>query len=254
MKTLKNDWEFNVLNIYNFNKFGNLNYYFNFIKKNHQKIKGDIVEAGVFQGRSLIATALFLKELGSKKKVYGYDTFLGFPFAKDHKFDSNLQWKIMLKKKMISKYHYDEIKKNIKYLSLIKNLRKSQINFKNSSLSNDFSFNSLNLIKKKIKLLKLKNIKLIPGDFKDTIKKNKLPKKIFCSLIDSDLYESYRDSLPYIYDKLERKGYIYLDEFYSLKFPGPRIFCKIFEKRKLIKIQKHKLIKYDFPRYYIKKN
>ena len=43
---LKNDWEFNVLNIYNFNKFGNLKYYFDFIKKNHKKIKGDIVEWG----------------------------------------------------------------------------------------------------------------------------------------------------------------------------------------------------------------
>ena len=58
MQVLKYDWEFNILNIYNFRQFGNLKNYFEFIKNNYQKIEGDIVEAGVFQGRSLIATAL----------------------------------------------------------------------------------------------------------------------------------------------------------------------------------------------------
>ena len=113
---LKNDWEFNVLNIYNFNKFGNLKYYFDFIKKNHKKIKGDIVEAGVFQGRSLIATALFLKELKSNKKVYGFDTFSGFPLKnKFHRFDNLDNWKKLKKSKLIDINHYHEVKKTRKF-------------------------------------------------------------------------------------------------------------------------------------------
>lgn len=40
---------------------------------------GDIVEAGVFQGHTLLATALLLRELGSDKKVVGFDSFTGFP-------------------------------------------------------------------------------------------------------------------------------------------------------------------------------
>ena len=65
---LKDDWQFNILNIYNFNKIGPLKGYFDFIKKNHKKINGDLIEAGVFKGSSLISTAIFLKKIGSKKK------------------------------------------------------------------------------------------------------------------------------------------------------------------------------------------
>ena len=71
------DWQFNVLNIYNFNKQGSLDNYFEFIKKNHKKIKGDLVEAGVYRGRSLLSTAIYLKKIGSKKKymllIHGKD-------------------------------------------------------------------------------------------------------------------------------------------------------------------------------------
>ena len=96
---LNQNWQYDVLNIYNYNQFGNLNHYFDFIKKNHNKISGDLIEAGVFNGRSLLGTALLLKELGSKKKVYGYDSWQGFPknsYAPQDNFDN---WKELLKKK-----------------------------------------------------------------------------------------------------------------------------------------------------------
>ena len=44
-KLLKNDWEFNILNIYNYNKRGSFSSYFDFIKKNHKKLPGDLLEA-----------------------------------------------------------------------------------------------------------------------------------------------------------------------------------------------------------------
>ena len=34
---------------------------------------------GVFQGKALLGMALLLKKLGSNKKIYGFDTFSGFP-------------------------------------------------------------------------------------------------------------------------------------------------------------------------------
>ena len=47
------------------------------IKKN--KIKGDIVETGVFHGGGLILINDILKNLKLKKKIWGYDTFEGVP-------------------------------------------------------------------------------------------------------------------------------------------------------------------------------
>ena len=64
------DWQYNVLNIYNYNKSGKLDGYFNFIRDFHNIIEGDICEVGVYKGHSLIATALMLKEIGSDKQSY----------------------------------------------------------------------------------------------------------------------------------------------------------------------------------------
>ncbi len=253
---LKNDWEFNVLNIYNFNKFGNLKYYFDFIKKNHRKIKGDIVEAGVFQGRSLLATALFLKKLKSNKKVFGFDTFSGFPIENEfHRFDTPDNWKKLKKDELIDNDHYFEVKKNEKILKFVKKNKFKKLSYRNLSLSSDFSENSITTLKKKIKFLGLNNIKLIKGDFKTTfLQKKNLPENIFCSIIDADLYRSYYYSLPQIYERLSKGGYLYLDEYYSLKFPGPRLYCNAFAKNHKIKIYKEKRLDGDFPRYFILKN
>ena len=76
---LQNDWEFNVLEIYNYKANGKLTEYFKFIADNFDKLDGDICEVGVYRGFSILATGLFLKELGSEKKVYGFDSFSGFP-------------------------------------------------------------------------------------------------------------------------------------------------------------------------------
>ena len=74
---LKNHWEFNILQIYNCNLPGKLEGYFDFIKKHYKQLEGDICEVGVYRGFSILATALLLKELGSDKKVWGFDSFSG---------------------------------------------------------------------------------------------------------------------------------------------------------------------------------
>ena len=71
--------------------------------KNFKKISGDIVEAGVFRGTSLISSALLLKKKKQLniKKIWGYDTFSGFPSYSE--FDSFKQFDKMFKTKKISK-------------------------------------------------------------------------------------------------------------------------------------------------------
>ena len=62
-------WKFGALNIYDYTKPGPLDIYFNFIKNNFEHLEGNIFEFGVFKGKSLLATALLLKSLGSKKRL-----------------------------------------------------------------------------------------------------------------------------------------------------------------------------------------
>ena len=41
--------------------------------------EGNIYEFGVYKGSSLISFALLAKRLGSKKHIWGFDSFNGFP-------------------------------------------------------------------------------------------------------------------------------------------------------------------------------
>ena len=102
----------------------------------------------------------------------------------------------------------------------------------------------------------MNNIELIKGNFKKTLPKffKANPRnKILLANIDCDLYESYKLTLSYVWPRLVKKGIIYLDEYYSLKFPGARIASNEFFKDKKIKTMKIKSTKSDFERWYIKK-
>ncbi len=219
-KKLK-QWEFNYLETFNVKSKSSLYYYFNFLKsKSFKNLRGDVVEAGVFRGKSLVTTALILKQLKSKKLIFGYDSFSGFP--KISKYDENKYFNILFKKKEISQNHFKEILKLQKYHKKIKSLK---ISPKNISSSADFKNTSLLLLKKKIKFFNIfPKVKLIQGDFKNTMRKEiNLPKKISAGLIDCDLYEGYKISLEIFWPRLSKGGKLFLDEYYSLKFPGPRI-------------------------------
>ena len=76
-----------------------------------------------------------------------------------------------------------------------------------------------------------------------------------CCLIDCDLYESYKYALPVAWDCTLKKGMIYLDEYYSLKFPGAKIATDEFIKDKELKVQQ-KITNFDpdFKRSFIIKN
>ena len=62
LKKLK-PWELNYLEIFDTSTKNQLDFYFKFLKsKIFKNIKGDIVEAGVFRGKSLITSALVLNQ------------------------------------------------------------------------------------------------------------------------------------------------------------------------------------------------
>lgn len=218
-----NKWEYNYIDLVDPYDHGQYFFYFKFLLNKLTKgVDGDIVEAGVFRGKSLVTAALIIKELKISNKIWGYDTFSGFNL-KEHQNDKFENFKKLLNNKKISKKHYFEILKLKKHHQFIKANKKPSIF--NLSTSNDFSKTSLAFVKKKIDYLKCKkHIKLVKGTFKKTfLNKRNLPKKIFCGLIDCDLYEGYGNCLNTFFPILIKGGKLFLDEYYSIKFPGPRI-------------------------------
>jgi len=224
MFNINYDWEFNSIDIYNYRIPGPYDSYFNFIRESHSSMNGDILESGVFRGRTLIATALLLKELGSNKIVYGYDSFKGFPPTYDEK-DHLDSFQKLFDLNMITKTHLDSVERNI---TIKKNFSKSITNSSNISKSADFSDTSKELLVTKINFLGLDNIKLVEGKFSDTMIKGREPNKIFACMLDCDLYNSYLDTLNFVWPILNKGGLIQLDEYYSLKFPGARFACDEF--------------------------
>jgi len=224
--SLDKEWEYNVLGVLNAKKAGPLRFYFEFVRSNHSLLEGDIVEAGVYQGRSLLGMAMMLKEIGSDKKVYGYDSFSGFPPVYDSK-DNFERFDELLLQRRITESHYRSAKRNILWRS---QLSGSMVNPASISASSDFSLTSRQLVEKKIEILRLDNVVLVDGPFDRTMRAENGPENIMCALMDCDLYQSHLMAFEFIWPRLVNDGLIYLDEYYSLKFPGARIATDEFIK------------------------
>jgi hypothetical protein len=213
---------------------------------------GDIFEAGTFNGRTALAFALFLKEQSLPGIVRTFDTFEGFPsYSAYDNFDKFFD---LFDQKKISDHHFEEIKKMAIYTQdvLKKSLHASQI-----STSADFRNVDLELIKRKQKFLGLDNLELYKGDFAKTFQFQELQGLNFSlAFIDCDLFNGYIESLNYVWPKLLPNGIIFLDEYYSLKFPGPRLAVQEFLQKLNIDSFQLRMISNpedDFERWIIKK-
>jgi len=228
---IRDDWEFNILGIYNYKKKGHLKHYFSFCEKLllADNIKGDFCEFGVHKGNSLLALGLMLKEYGSKKKIYGFDTWDGFP-STDNKNDQFERWVDLKNQLLIDDTHFQKVKKNYDYIKFLKKYKVTDPG--ELSTSGNFSNCSMEDLQEKINFLKLDNIVLVKGPFSKTLIKKQLPNDICSALIDCDLYESYMTSLSWIHKRINKSSGIYLDEYYSLKFPGARIAVQEFIENK----------------------
>ncbi|MGI9386303.1 MAG: TylF/MycF/NovP-related O-methyltransferase [Methyloligellaceae bacterium] len=250
MMRFYDDWEFNVIGVYNYRKPGPFSAYVDFIRHNHDKLDGDILEAGVFRGSSLLGTAMLLKELGSQKKVYGFDSFAGFP-PDDHPNDALERFRDLRDEGRISEEHFRKVEHNLELRQALSGVTQTA---KNISTSADFSGTSLELVEKKIDLLGLDNIVLVPGKFEDAMQaKRPDPEKICAVMMDCDLYQSYMTTFNFVWPRLVPGGMVYLDEYYSLKFPGARLASDEFIEDKPAMLKAAPARQGDFERWYLLK-
>lgn len=112
-------------------------------------MEGDIVESGVFRRRSLLATAFLLKELGSSKLVYGYDSFKGFSPVY-HENDDVEAFELLHDEGIISSEHFAAVQKN---RTVTNELMEQKTNKTNISKSDDFSDTSKGLLEKNLNSL-----------------------------------------------------------------------------------------------------
>ena len=73
--------------------------------------------------------------------------------------------------------------------------------------------------------------------------------------LDCDLYDGYMETLQYGWDKLIPGGIVFLDEYYSLKFPGARIAVNEFfaDKKDFELIEISDTSYDDFERWVVRK-
>ena len=71
-----------------------------------------------------------------------------------------------------------------------------------------------------------KNISLVKGAFSKTL--SEFDNDIAVLFLDCDLYKSYVECLQTLYPLVISGGVIIFDEYYSLKYPGPRVAVDYF--------------------------
>lgn len=152
-----------------------------------RNIDGDVVECGVGHGKSFFMMACILKEEMQSRKLWGFDSFEGFPEPAPQ--DASFR--------MPKKGEWGDTS-----MRLI------------DSLIRDGGLDTAYI---------RSTISLIPGFFSESLSKYD-GKGIALLHIDADLYASYVDVLKQLYPKVVPGGLVILDEYLGIehvKFPGP---------------------------------
>jgi O-methyltransferase len=153
---------------------------------NYNKIEGDFVECGVFEGRILIALKKLQQSFKLNNKLYGFDTFEGM--TEPGEFDTYSE-----NEKKASDTYFSYQDKNEKWmhgpLEKVKN-----------NLQKYFT--------------DISDINLIKGDVLQTLSSEQnLPKKISLLRLDTDLYDSTKKELEVLYPRLQSKGVLIIDDY-----------------------------------------
>ena len=160
---------------------------------------------------------MILSEVAPEKRIFGFDSYEGFPAQLDAR-DEPSAFKLLFESGLITENHYSRVIRNLKHVEFLKG---EFITSRNVSSSGDFSETSAFQVKSKANYLGLTNIELVEGEFSKTMK-GKFPEKLCAIMLDCDLYSSYETVLEFTWSSLSSGGMVYLDEYYSLKFPGAR--------------------------------
>ncbi len=163
---------------------------FLYFKRLYDKIaglEGHVVECGVGKGRSLLLLSTLVSEEGKRRHIWGFDSFEGFPEPSEQD-DSPRQ-------PQKGDWSNTSIARVMTYL-------------KNSDVDPRFVDSQITLIK---------------GFFNETLMQYRDEPIAFLHL-DCDLYDSYKDSLTLLYDKVVPGGVICFDEYMKtgqlVAFPG----------------------------------
>jgi hypothetical protein len=172
-----------------------------------KNLDGIYLECGVYKGSTILTANEYCKIRGIEKEFLGVDSFKGFPKNQttNHN-DLPEAFETLFSSKKITKEHYLASKQR---LSVIENL---------AHLSSEYFNDPGQII---FEQAKKRNIKLIEGTFSEALPK--INKKIAVFHIDCDLYAPYLECLQLQFKNVISGGYIVLDEYYSLKYPGARI-------------------------------
>lgn len=212
---LDSPWQFGTLGLYNYNRPGKLSKFFDFLADPELPV-GSVVEFGVFRGRSLLSTAHFLMVHGQDREVVGFDTFQGFP---DDKSAEDLPARF---ESFADTTHLRMVHENSKLVEMRDGVPLDPHTASNSS---GFEGTSLEFVENLAKGLDLTNVSLVPGVFEESIPTflQDFPDvRIAAGIIDCDLYLGYKSALELFRQRLVLGGFVYLDEYFSLKFPGAR--------------------------------
>ena len=239
---------------HNVNSSASHRFWFNHLRENYNLLNGDIFEFGVYKGFSLLSMALLLKKLGSDKVIYGFDSFSGFPeyspqddFSSFKKFENSV---------------FEE--RLVEHSLLLRQLKQQVSNITvepaNISTSLDFRDANYDRLMGKIDDFGLDNIVIIEGSFEDTVDKffSEFEGEVFSANLDCDLYYGYKITLPHLCNNLVSAGYIHLDEYYSLKFPGARLgiidyFKSIEDNNHGLQLKKNSTPDEEFERWFVTK-
>ncbi len=144
-------------------------------------VDGDIVECGIGRSRSLIILCSLVAGLGLKRRIVAYDSFAGFPEPGPEDASSRAPRLGEWAASPSGKYAYTEE-------FCLKMLSEAEVPLQDISL------------------------KLVEGFFGDTLPHDDC-EKIALLNIDGDLYQSYKDCMENLYQKVSPGGIILFDDF-----------------------------------------
>ena len=143
----------------------------------HKKVKGSVVECGVWKGGMIAAIA---ETLNDDREYYLFDSFEGLPKAEQIDGENALNWQ----KKADSKWYFD-----------------------NCKTEEGFAI-------KAMEIANTTNYKIIKGWFNHTIPSYNFEEQIAILRLDGDWYDSTLICLENLFPKVAQGGIIIIDDYY----------------------------------------
>ena len=165
----------------------NLLLYFHRMMEQIRTVEGEIVECGVGGGTTMLILSTLVKMEGKFRKIWGFDSFEGFPEVSPH--DASPR---MPKKGDWANTSVDAIISKLKAAGMETEFIRAQISF-------------------------------VQGFFEESLSKYR-GGPIALLHLDVDLYDSYKTCLGALYDRVAPGGVVLFDEYFNstenVKWPG----------------------------------